>query len=80
MAEPAPAGRGKWLWIVVIVVLLVVLVAWLIRPAGEDSEIAADAPATQSTEWAVEPEGPKVPVTLPDTPMTNTPATDAPGE
>jgi hypothetical protein len=75
MADPAPTGRAKWFWIIIILLLLVVLIVWLWKPSGDMSDIvAAPEPTVQATDWTVEPDGPKVPVTLPTTPMTNVPA------
>lgn len=78
MAEPAPA-RHRRLWIILIVIAVIILVVWLIQPAGNRQETASGPPVPQSTDWVAEPEGPHVPVTVPEVPMTNTPATDAPG-
>ncbi|WP_067734310.1 hypothetical protein [Novosphingobium naphthalenivorans] len=66
MADSAPTGRAKWFWIIIILLLLVVLVVWLWKPSGDTSGIVpAPVPTGQSTDWAVEPDGPSVPVTLP---------------
>lgn len=44
------------------------------KPATDDAAAEAPAaPAAAETELAVEPSGPKVEVTLPETPMTNIP-------
>lgn len=79
MADSAPTGRAKWFWIIIILLLLVVLIVWLWNPSGDTSGIIADLEATgeptaEATDWAIEPDGPKVPVTLPTTQMTNVPA------
>jgi cytochrome c-type biogenesis protein CcmH/NrfF len=77
MAEPSFTGRSKWLWIVLVLVLLVVLAIWIAR-SQKERDLVVTVPAGQETEWAVEPTGPAVPVTLPTTPMTNAPATEEP--
>lgn len=66
MADSSPTGPAKWFWIAVILLLLVVLAVWLVKPSGESNDVVvATQPAAQSTEWAEEPAGPKVPVELP---------------
>ena len=66
MDESAPTGRAKWFWIIIILLLIVVFAIWLWKPSGNTGDIAAaPEPTGQSTDWAVEPAGPKVPVTLP---------------
>lgn len=48
-------------------------------PKAEDSEQAGAEPTAPSSEWVEQnPTEAAVPVTVPDTPMTNVPATSAP--
>jgi len=62
--------------------MLVVVIVWFMNPLGQTADAPAPEEAGQSTEWAPAPEGPAVDVTLPQTPMTNTPVqpTQAAGE
>jgi hypothetical protein len=68
-----PTGGKKssrhMIWVVGLVVLFAVFAFMFARPLGETESDPAAKPAPQSTEWAEEPKGPAVPVTLPTTPM-----------
>lgn len=80
MDDSTPTGRANWLWIVIILALIVLFFIWLWKPSGDTGHIVvAPQPTAQATDWAVEPSGPKVPVNLPETEMTNAPAAPAPG-
>jgi hypothetical protein len=77
MADAAPTGRSKWLWIIVIIALLALLIIWLADPSGDADEAVAVAPEVEATDFVEAPTDPAVPVTLPDTPMTNAPPSPA---
>ncbi len=68
-----PTGGKKsarhMIWVIGLVVLFAVFAFMLARPLGETESGPAAKPAPQSTEWAEEPKGLAVPVTLPTTPM-----------
>jgi hypothetical protein len=66
----------KWVWTLVLVLLAIGAAVWFARPLGETAKVEPSGPAAQSTEWAPEPEGSAVPVTLPKTQMTNVPVDD----
>ena len=65
--EKSPAS--KWFWIMVLVLLLAVSIYWFSDSVGETEPASPVGAAAQSTEWAQEPEGEAVPVTLPNTPL-----------
>jgi hypothetical protein len=69
-------SAGKWLWLVALVVVVIGSLFWFAQPLGESEGDEAAKPVAQSTEWAEEPEGPAVPVTLPTTPLKNVPIED----
>lgn len=64
-----------WMWVALIALLFVVLVAWAADPLGwaDDVERTSTTIAA-SEEWTVRPEGPAVPVDLPDVPVKAVPA------
>jgi hypothetical protein len=66
----------KWLWPVIATLFVIGALFWFAKPLGESQKVGITKPAVQSTEWAEEPEGPAVPVTLPTTPMMNAPIED----
>jgi hypothetical protein len=71
VTDPAPDNPpSKRLLKVVLVVVVIVAIFLVAKPLGYRQPAP---PEPQSTEWANEPEGPAVPVTLPKTPMTNVP-------
>jgi len=67
----------KWLWVIVLILLFVLVIGWFANPLGtgtivEPAVVPAE-PVAPSTDLTPAPEGSAVPVTLPETPMTNTP-------
>lgn len=78
MSDPVRETKtaGKWLWPVVVTLLVIGALFWFAKPLGEPEKVGTAKPAAQSTEWAEEPKGPAVPVTLPTTPLTNVPIED----
>lgn len=68
--------RNKWLWLIIALAIALLLYGWFADPLGrEDQPAPSPRPAAQSTEWTVEPTGPAVPVTLPQTGEKASPAT-----
>lgn len=78
MSDPVRKTKtaGKWLWPVVMTLFVIAALFWFAKPLGEPEKIGSAKPVAQSTEWAEEPEGPAVPVTLPTTPLKNVPVED----
>lgn len=73
MVDPIDDGAAKRrrLWVIVLVVLAIAASFWFARPLGVSEKVEPARPQAQSTEWAEEPDGEKVPVNLPNTPMLN---------
>lgn len=69
MADPTSPGGLRWLWLLIILLLVVAAIVWLTRPPKQARTMVPAPP------FVVEPSGPAVPVTLPNTPMRNVPAT-----
>jgi hypothetical protein len=73
-------GPGTtWLWLALIALFFVALVAWFTDPLGwaDDLQPAQQTVAAAnptSDEWVVRPDGPAVPVTLPEVPVKVVPA------
>jgi hypothetical protein len=78
MSDPLGGSKTakKWVRTLGLVLLAIGAAVWFARPLGEPTMVEPSRPAPQSTEWAPEPEGSAVPVTLPKTPMTNVPVED----
>lgn len=53
-----------WLWVALLTAMFMLVVAWFTDPLGY-AEQAKPARNMASTEWTVAPDGPAVPVTLP---------------
>jgi hypothetical protein len=69
-----PPASHRWYWLTALLALLVAGGIWLGALWEPVSKIPVAAqPVAKATDWAVQPAGPAVPVTLPKTPMTNTP-------
>lgn len=66
----------KWLWTAVLILLALGAAFWFAKPLGEPTKVTATKPTAQSTEWAPVPDGPAVPVTLPNTPLRNVEGTE----
>lgn len=59
-----------WLWLALIALFFIALVAWAADPLGwADETEPAPRTVAESTEWTVRPDGPAVPVDLPDVPV-----------
>jgi hypothetical protein len=68
-------GQGTtWLWLALIALLFVALVAWAADPLGWADDAQPDRPAASAIEWTAAPEGPAIPVDLPDVPVKAVPA------
>ena len=76
MKRPAPSTAGNWFWPIVIALLGALAVIWLFAPIADSSTESA-VKQTPSPEWTTAPEGPAVPVDLPDAPMRQVPAEQA---
>jgi hypothetical protein len=78
MSDPLreDSAMKKWVWAFLLVLLAIGVTVWFARPWAEPTKVETSGPAPQSTEWAPEPEGSAVPITLPKTPMTNVPDED----
>jgi hypothetical protein len=78
MNDPVRKTRtaSKWLWPVVVALFVIGALYWFAKPLGEPEKVLTAKPVAQSTEWAEDPEGPAVPVTLPTTPLKNVPIND----
>ncbi len=69
-----PAASGKWWWRIAALVVVIAVIFWFAGSLGPKKDEAQTAqPTVRSTDWAPEPTGPKVPVNLPKTRMTNVP-------
>jgi hypothetical protein len=67
-------SSGKWWWRIALLVLIIAVIVWFAPSLGTKKEAASSGePVVRSTDWAPEPTGPKVPVNLPKTRMTNVP-------
>lgn len=65
-----------WLWLALLALFVVLAMAWAADPLGWADEVQpAQRPVAQSSEWTTAPEGPRVPVDLPDVPVKAVPAT-----
>lgn len=73
MTDPVRDGvmKKRLLWTIVLVALAIAASFWFAQPLDKPPEVETGSLQPQSTEWAVEPEGEKVPVNLPNTPMRN---------
>jgi hypothetical protein len=58
------ASGTAWLWVALLCLFFFLVIAWFADPLGYADQ-ARPARAASSTEWTVAPEGPAVPVTLP---------------
>lgn len=58
------ASGTAWLWVALLCLLFFLVIAWFADPIGYADEVRP-ARAASSIEWTVAPEGPAVPVTLP---------------
>lgn len=58
------ASGTAWLWVALLCLLFVLVIAWFADPLGHADE-AEPAGTVASSEWIVAPDGPAVPVTLP---------------
>lgn len=73
--KPGGQSSSRMFWIIVLILLLVLVIGWLVSPMGKVETVQqAGEPAAQESDWAEEPTGPAVDVTLPEAPMTNAPA------
>ena len=84
MSDPVRETKtaSRWLWLVAAALLVIGALFWFAKPLSKPDKVAIAKPVAQSTEWAEEPKGPAVPVTLPTTPLKNVPVKDrgaAPG-
>ena len=60
-------GQGtSWLWLAVLAILFVVLIGWFLDPLGYAGKAEPGHSSVQSQEWTVAPDGPAVPVNLPE--------------
>lgn len=60
--------RGSnWYVIAVLGVLFAGLILWFANPLGKSRNETLAQPTAQSTDWALAPQGPSVPVKLPKT-------------
>lgn len=66
-------SNQKRTWTIVLILLAIGASLWFAKPLDVSRKAETSKPAAQSTEWALEPEGTAVPVTLPDTPLRNVP-------
>jgi hypothetical protein len=57
-----------WLWVALLSALFVLVVAWFLDPLGYADETQPPQAPTQN-EWTVAPDGPAVPVRLPEVPV-----------
>jgi len=71
VSERPPAKR--WFWKICLILAVVAAILWFAVSLETGKKEPAGQPVARSTDWAPEPTGPVVPVTLPKTPMTNTP-------
>ena len=76
MKRPATSAAGNWFWPIVIALLGALLVIWLFAPIADSSSEPA-VKQTPSPAWTTRPEGPSIPVDLPDAPMRQVPAEQA---
>jgi len=80
MTDAAPHSRPglRWLWWTGLLVAVALAVFWLGAPWQTGPKTGSAQPVAKSTNWAIEPTGPAVPVNLPKTEMTNAPDTSVP--
>jgi len=69
------SSPSKWFWPIVIVLLCALVVIWAFTPVTESPEPIPEQ--TPDPNWTTAPEGPAVPVQLPDTPVRVVPADKA---
>lgn len=81
MTDPDSGGKptGRLLWAVILILLLVLVIGWFANPFGKVEQGQQAGPQQMSTDWAEEPTGEAVDVTLPKTEITNAPAEPAAG-
>lgn len=72
-STPGRKPANRLIWLLAAALVIAVAFIWFAKPAGESTQAPPAKPVAQSTDWTAEPQGPAVPVKLPDTPMTNTP-------
>lgn len=73
MTDPNISRYGWKMWLVIVTALVLLVAIVLLFYAPLRGPVPDEAPATPSTEWTTAPEGPAVPVDLPETPMRNAP-------